>query len=108
MDIFTTQLTRVVPIPIKPAKLKVKALLKDAASSGLSEDLNHLENHEYYFAKEEAGEDKSNQKKDDETSKMADNPSMINSDAHESENQENEELEKVKNTSKDKHFDLYA
>ena len=48
MDIFTTQLTRVVPVPIKPASLKVKALLKDAANTKLSQDPDHLENHEQY------------------------------------------------------------
>ena len=53
MDIFTTQLTRVVPVPIKPASLKVKALLKEAANSKLSQDPDHLENHEYYFTSEE-------------------------------------------------------
>lgn len=52
MDIFTTQLTRVVPVPIKPASLKVKALLKDAANTKLSQDPDHLENHEYYFTRE--------------------------------------------------------
>ncbi len=49
MDIFTTQLTRVVPVPIKPANLKVKALLKEAAAAKLKDDPDHLENHEYYF-----------------------------------------------------------
>ena len=49
MDIFTTQLTRVVPVPIKPANLKVKALVKDAGAGKLKEDLDHLENHDYYF-----------------------------------------------------------
>ena len=49
MDIFTTQLTRVVQEPIKPANIKVKALLKDAANAKLKEDPDHLENHEYYF-----------------------------------------------------------
>ncbi|MCJ8294793.1 MAG: hypothetical protein MJK15_10340 [Colwellia sp.] len=53
MDIFTTQLTRIVPVPIKPASLKVKALLKEAANSKLNQDPNHLENHEYYFTSEE-------------------------------------------------------
>ena len=53
MDIFTTQLTRVVPVPIKPASLKVKALLKEAANSKLHQDPDHLEYHEYYFTKEE-------------------------------------------------------
>ncbi|MCJ8322010.1 MAG: hypothetical protein MJK12_20420 [Colwellia sp.] len=49
MDIFTTQLTRVVPVPIKPTNLKVKALLKEAATGKLKDDPDHLENHEYYF-----------------------------------------------------------
>jgi len=49
MDIFTTQLTRVVQTPIKPTNLKVKALLKDAAIGKLKEDPDHLENHDNYF-----------------------------------------------------------
>lgn len=53
MDIFTTYLTRVVPVPIKPANLKVKALLKDAGAGKLKEDLDHLENHDYYFFEQE-------------------------------------------------------
>ena len=57
MDIFTTLLTRVVPVPIKPANLKVKALLKDAGASKLKEDPDHLENHYYYFVKKQAGND---------------------------------------------------
>ena len=53
MDIFTTQLTRVVPVPIKPTSLKVKALLKEAANSKLHQDPDHVEYHEYYFTNEE-------------------------------------------------------
>ncbi len=53
MDIFTTQLTRLVPVPIKPASLKVKALLKEAGAGKLKEDLDHLENHDYYFTSDE-------------------------------------------------------
>jgi hypothetical protein len=53
MDIFTAQLTRVVNLPIKPAKLKVKAPKKEAASTKLSQDLDHLENHNAYFSDEE-------------------------------------------------------
>ena len=49
MDIFTTQLTRVVLLPIKPTHLKVKALLKEAATGQLKEDIDHLENHDCYF-----------------------------------------------------------
>ncbi len=53
MDIFTTQLTRFIPVPIKPASLKVKALLKEAGTSKLKEDHEHLENHDYYFIKKQ-------------------------------------------------------
>jgi len=49
MDIFTTQLTRVVQTPIKKANLKVKALRKEAGANKLKEDHDHLENHDYYF-----------------------------------------------------------
>ena len=53
MDIFTTQLTRVVPVPIKPASLKVKALVKDSATDKLTDDIDHFENHDQYFKKQE-------------------------------------------------------
>lgn len=49
MDIFTTALTRVVPIPIKPANNKVKAPSKTAGVGQLEEDVDHLENHDNYF-----------------------------------------------------------
>ncbi|NQY63555.1 MAG: hypothetical protein HRT38_07425 [Alteromonadaceae bacterium] len=49
MDIFTTQLTRVVQTPVKKANLKVKALLKEAGISEFKEDHDHLANHVYYF-----------------------------------------------------------
>ena len=52
MDIFTTQLTRVVPLPIKPTHLKVKALLKEAATGQLTQDPDHLEHHDCYFISE--------------------------------------------------------
>jgi len=53
MDIFTTQLTRVVAVPIKPASLKVKALTKDAATDKLTDDIDHIENHDQYFKKQD-------------------------------------------------------
>jgi len=51
MDIFTTVLTRVVPVPIKPASLKVKALTKTAATNGVSDDTANLEEPTVYFEK---------------------------------------------------------
>ena len=50
MDIFTTVLTKVVPTPIKSVNLKVKALVKDAETGKLSEDPDHLENHDSYYS----------------------------------------------------------
>ena len=63
MDIFTTVLTRVVPVPIKPANLKVKALLKEAGTSKLKEDPDHLENHDYYFTNDKNEQKESDQNK---------------------------------------------
>lgn len=61
MDIFTTQLTRVVPVPIKPANLKVKALLKEGATGKLKDDPDHLENHDYYFISADKKEERNQQ-----------------------------------------------
>ena len=43
MDIFTTQLTKVRQNPIKPEKLRVKSLNKDAAARSLDEEMDHLD-----------------------------------------------------------------
>ncbi|ASP49146.1 hypothetical protein [Cognaticolwellia beringensis] len=51
MDIFTTALTRVVPVPIKPTNLKVKALAKAAATHAVSDDIAGLEDPALYFKK---------------------------------------------------------
>jgi hypothetical protein len=51
MDIFTTVLTRVVLVPIKPASLKVKALMKSAATHAVSDDIDGLEEPALYFKK---------------------------------------------------------
>ena len=57
MDIFTTVLTRVVQTPIKPERVRVKALSKEPAMNELTDDLDHLENHEQYveLSKENSG-----------------------------------------------------
>jgi len=72
MDIFTTVLTRVVPVPIKPANLKVKALLKEAGTGKLKEDLDHLENHDYYFNGKNSDneQDKQEESKEKESSEV--------------------------------------
>jgi len=101
MDIFTTQLTRVVQVPIKPVSLKVKALLKDAATPKLKEDHDHLENHDNYFEKsEKEKEEQSSKKRDTSTTQSV----------NEMAEQENKDETKQKNktTGKDKHLDLYA
>ena len=54
MDIFTTALTRVVPVPIKPANLKVKALAKAAATNAVTDDIAGLEDQPLYFKKTSA------------------------------------------------------
>lgn len=52
MDIFTTVLTKVRPTPIKPKNLRVKALKKEPETRELTDDLDHLEDHDLYFVKE--------------------------------------------------------
>ena len=121
MDIFTTQLTRVVPVPIKPTSLKVKALLKDAASPKLREDHDHLENHDYYFTKdndkandEEKGEQyhASHQETDEQQSSEKHDP-LATKSVDEAATKKNTQVNKPKIDSKktddkDKHLDLYA
>ncbi|MFT6900418.1 MAG: hypothetical protein ACJAXS_000580 [Colwellia sp.] len=54
MDIFTTVLTRVVQVQIKPERLRVKALAKEPSINKLTDDPDHIESHENYvdFSKE--------------------------------------------------------
>ncbi|ALO35621.1 hypothetical protein CMT41_13530 [Colwellia sp. MT41] len=106
MDIFTTQLTRVVQIPIKPASLKVKALLKEAANSKLSDDANHLENHEYYFTSEEDKYHSSQQEADDK--EESENSSETNNDASVVLDENDVDAKKTTGKSNGKHLDLYA
>jgi hypothetical protein len=108
MDIFTTQLTRVVQIPIKPANLKVKALLKEAGTSKLKEDHDHLENHDYYFIKKKP-DNKANQEHE------AENKNEIESKPVErlvdtTDDMSNECEPKLESTSTEevKHLDLYV
>lgn len=110
MDIFTTQLTRVVPVPIKPASLKVKALLKEAANSKLSQDPDHLENHEYYFTTE-SDQYHSRQKNAKQEPKNQQAQSETDEDSQ-AEVVTQEAAETGENTAdksdKPKHLDLYA
>lgn len=117
MDIFTTQLTRVVQVPIKPANLKVKALLKDAGAGKLKEDLDHLENHEYYFNKKSFDEKKSDKEQDKENKASEEKEDLLDKKAdasdkdHELSNKEPmPDQEKGITESEDgvKHLDLYV
>jgi len=128
MDIFTTQLTRVVPVPIKPASLKVKALLKDAASPKLREDHDHLENHDNYFDDdEEKGEQyhanhqenshqknhennhKKNEKEQQDQQTLTKHKSLVTKAADETASKVSpKKIANKKTDDKDKHLDLYA
>ncbi|MFD2166408.1 hypothetical protein ACFSJY_09015 [Thalassotalea euphylliae] len=46
MDIFTTQLTRVVPNKVEPSKLKVKNVTKESSLKAMDEEHEHLDEHE--------------------------------------------------------------
>jgi len=112
MDIFTTLLTRVVPTPIKPTDLKVKALLKDAATGELKEDLDHVENHDYYFNDSDSAKDKKQQKEsaqgDKEEAKQA--KSAKSALANEKTTVKKDNKEEIISESADgtKHLDLYV
>lgn len=49
MDIFAAQLKRVTKVPIRKQRVRIDALNKGSASKGLTDDLDHLENHDQYF-----------------------------------------------------------
>lgn len=100
MDIFTTQLTRFIPVPIKPASLKVKALLKEAGTSKLKEDPDHLENHDYYFVDKSADNDA--QDDNNQESKSAAHQGEITDENSVDSNSKDKSKEKVK------HLDLYV
>jgi hypothetical protein len=109
MDIFTTQLTRVVPVPIKPASLKVKALLKDAANSKLTQDPDHLENHEYYFTADADEYHSSEKKPEQKTKKKLVQPNADDQPANEKNDNISNQDERVEpKNAKIKHLDLYA
>lgn len=108
MDIFTTALTRFVPVPIKPANLKVKALLKEAGASKLKEDLNHLENHDYYFSNDKNKQEEDTQGKSLEADQTE--PDSIKSESTQSaDKKQKDNVDEVITESKDgvKHLDLY-
>lgn len=69
MDIFTTVLTRVVPVPIKPERLRVKPLEKEPSANELTDDADHLENHEQYV---DSSNDSSQQKKNQQQKPFVD------------------------------------
>lgn len=110
MDIFTTQLTRVVPVPIKPANLKVKALLKDAGSGKLKEDPDHLENHDLYFSrvKEKRSDDADKKEQEPKQEKEQEAQQQFNDDQNEYEYEYEYERpiikRKTSNTTKEKHL----
>jgi len=108
MDIFTTVLTRVVPVPIKPANLKVKALLKEAGTGKLKEDLDHLENHDCYFGQLKLAHE---QTEADEKEKNAEKQSIVITNIKSSKNEnQTEDANNDVSASKDgiKHLDLYV
>ena len=66
MDIFTTQLTRVVPVPIKPEKLRVKAPAKEGAIKQVVKEKNPITEMSYVpVTDKEENENDRNQGKDD-------------------------------------------
>lgn len=100
MDIFTTQLTKVVQAPIKPATLKVKALLKEAGTTKLKEDHEHLENHDCYFREKE------NDKEKNQENSAAAETELIEQQVEAADETHVESISETKE--KVKHLDLYV
>lgn len=50
MDIFAAQLKRLTRVPIRQKRVKINAPHKGSASRALTDDLDHYENHQQYFA----------------------------------------------------------
>lgn len=108
MDIFTTQLARVVQTPIKPANLKVKALLKESGAGKLKEDLDHLENHDYYF---EMSEEASQHQQEEQADNQEKAKSQEKADSNANKQtvlSDDEKIEAARSALKAKHLDLYA
>lgn len=108
MDIFTTQLTRVVQVPIKPASLKVKALLKEAGTSKLKEDHDHLENHDYYFVKKEPNNEANEDNEVDDKNKLESKPVERQIDTTDDMSSESETESESTSSEEVKHLDLYV
>ena len=83
MDIFTTALTRVVQVPIKPTNNKVKGPSKAADTSKLTEDLDHVENHDAYFDEKDVDDnsDKENDRQQ-ESQSSAESVNESSNDSH--------------------------
>jgi hypothetical protein len=108
MDIFTTQLTRVVQVPIKPASLKVKALLKEAGTSKLKEDHDHLENHDYYFIKKKPDNEGNQEDKLDNKNDPESKPVERQVDTTDDMSNESDAKSELSSTEEVKHLDLYV
>ena len=114
MDIFTTYLTRVVPVPIKPTNLKVKALLKESNINHLTQDPDHLENHPLYFdgkvdkKSDEQSHGKDSKKQDTEKKDVHNKSSKIESTPSDDEVDNEEANGDTQTKGEIKHLDLYV
>ena len=108
MDIFTTQLTRVVQVPIKPASLKVKALLKEAGTSKLKEDHDHIENHDYYIIKKKPDNDRNKEDELDNKNNLNSKPVKRQVDTTDDMSNESEAKNESTSSEEVKHLDLYV
>ena len=103
MDIFTTQLAKVYQAPIKPGKLKVKSLKKEAKSRSLDEEKDHLigeaddyvENNHPHFTEEEE-------------QATYENPHFIKKKVGSKSAQKNKSLDDKLDDQDTEHFDLYV
>lgn len=97
MDIFTTQLRRVVQTPIKPANSKVKGPTKEPATAELTEDFDHLEQHAEYV--------ESDLEKEQAKQKQADKHKLEKNDAEE---ETADSVDSKQDEDKPPHLDIYV
>lgn len=104
MDIFTTQLAHVRQTPIKPERLKVKALNKESHAKALNEEQDHLtgESHLSEIRVQPSGfENQSDEKAATHNDlKEFDNKNMMDDNC-------NVNTEKENKVTKTEHLDIY-
>ena len=113
MDIFTTQIAQAaapISAPIKPDKLKVKALVKEARLEKLKKDLRELDGSAYALYQPEKHSDEDDAQfaeQDDEIVELSDKAKALEKQDHSDAVVEKNSVEKNNLPSKANHLDIF-